>query len=249
MTQLSAISPFEVPRSLPDILYHWLRERILVGELVPGAEIRQELLARQFGTSRVPIREALSRLQAEGLITLRPRRGFAVTSLNQDEIVEIFELRMTVEEHAMRIATKERTQTDVSEVEALVDVMESLDAAAPQYLQEWMSTNRLFHTRLIECAHRKRVSEVALNLRDAVEPYIRIEANFNGQVSYANVEHRIIFDAFKRKDSEAAARLSRKHCESTLKRLLTNIDFRNENPFVRKIESRRERTYEANPKS
>ena len=242
MASLSAISPVEVPRPLPDVIYHWLREQILIGELVPGGEIRQELLARQFGTSRIPIREALSRLQAEGLIILRPRRGFAVTSLNQAEIIEIFELRMAVEEHAMRIATKERTQTDVSEVEALVEAME-VPAEAPslRYLQQWMSTNRLFHTRLIECAHRKRVSEVALNLRDAIEPYMRIEANFNRQVGYANVEHRKIFEAFKRKDSELAARISRKHCESTLKRLLANIDFLNENPFVRKVASQKER--------
>ena len=242
MASLSVISPVEVPRPLPDVVYHWLREQILIGELLPGTEIRQEVLARQFGTSRIPIREALSRLQAEGLIILRPRRGFAVTSLNQSEIIEIFELRMAVEEHAMRIATKERTPTDVSEVEALVEAMEApAEAPSLRYLQQWMSTNRHFHTRLIECAHRKRVSEVALNLRDAIEPYMRIEANFNRQVGYANVEHRKIFEAFKRKDSEAAARISRKHCESTLKRLLANIDFRNENPFVRKVAAQKER--------
>jgi DNA-binding GntR family transcriptional regulator len=241
MTQFSPVATFEDARPLSDIIYGWLRERILVGRLMPGAEIRQELLARQFGTSRVPIREALSRLQAEGLITLRPRRGFAVASLSHDEIVEIFELRMALEEHAMRNATKERTETDAQQVETLVELMETLDPTAPQYLHEWMSTNRLFHTRLIECAHRKRVSEIALNLRDAVEPYIRIEANFNGQVGYANHEHREIFDAFKRKDAEAAARLSRKHCESTLKRLLTNIDFQNDNPFIQKPEPRNER--------
>jgi DNA-binding GntR family transcriptional regulator len=239
MSTEPVLSVLEEPRSLPDIIYQWLRDRILTGQLSPGTEIRQELLARQFGTSRVPIREALSRLQAEGLITLRPRRGFAVTSLDHDEIVEIFELRMAVEEHAMRIATRARTETDVREVEALVELMESLDAAAPHYLLEWSSTNRLFHTRLIECAHRKRLSEIALNLRDAIEPYIRIEANFTGQVRDANIEHRQIFDAFKNKDTEMAARLSREHCESTLRRLLTNIDFRNNNPFLHKMTSGR----------
>jgi DNA-binding GntR family transcriptional regulator len=233
MTPVSA--GIEEARSLPDIVYDWLRERILVGELPPGSEIRQELLARQFGTSRVPIREALSRLQAEGLITLRPRRGFAVTSLSEDEIVEVFELRMVVEEHAMRIATKSRTEADVREIEALVEQMETLEPTTPEYLQAWMLTNRLFHTRLIECAHRKRVDEIALNLRDAIEPYIRIEANFNRQVAYANVEHRQILEAFKTRNADVAARLSRKHCESTLKRLLENIDFRNENPFARKM--------------
>jgi DNA-binding GntR family transcriptional regulator len=236
---LSAVAALKEARPLPDIIYDWLREQILLGQLMPGTEIRQELVARQFGTSRIPIREALNRLQAEGLITLRPRRGFAVASLNHDEIVEVFELRMAVEEHAMRVATKERTDADVREVAALVERMETLDPTAPQYLQEWMSTNRLFHTRLIECAHRKRVNEIARNLRDAIEPYIRIEANFNRQVSYANIEHRQIFDAFKRKDVDVAARLSRKHCESTLKRLLGHIDFRNHNPFVHKAQARK----------
>jgi DNA-binding GntR family transcriptional regulator len=240
MIQILPAHPHEEPRSVPDIVYQWLRERILVGWLRPGEEIRQELLAREFGTSRVPIREALSRLQAEGLIVLRPRRGFAVTSLNRDEIVEIFELRMAVEEHAMLIATKERTETDVREVETLAERMETLNPSGPQFLQEWMSTNRLFHTRLIECARRKRVSEIALNLRDAIEPYIRIEANFVGRVGYAIVEHRQIVDAFKNSDSEGAARISRKHCESTLSRLLTNIDFCKEDPF-HEIESRKER--------
>lgn len=234
-----SISVLEEPRSLPDIIYQWLRERILVGQLVPGAEIRQELLARRFGTSRVPIREALSRLQAEGLIRLRPRRGFAVTSLDHDEIVEIFELRMVVEEHAMRIAAEARMETDVREVKALIERMESLDASAPHYLLEWSSANRLFHIRLIQSARRKRLSEIALNLRDAIEPYIRIEANLTGQVRDANIEHRQIFDAFKRKDCVAAARLSREHCENTLRRLLTNIDLRNSNPFVLKRSSPR----------
>jgi DNA-binding GntR family transcriptional regulator len=231
MANLSANLPREEPRPLPDFIYHWLRDRICTGQLAPGSEVRQELLAQRFGTSRVPIREALSRLQAEGLMTLRPRRGFAVTSLNQCEIIEIFELRAVVEEHALRIATKVRTETDVREVEALIELMDSLDTSVPHYLLEWSSANRRFHTRLIECAHRRRLSEIALNLRDAIEPYIRIEANFTGQVCDANIEHRQIFVAFEAKDSEAAARLSREHCESTLKRLLSNIDFRNNNPF------------------
>jgi DNA-binding GntR family transcriptional regulator len=228
-------------RPLPEVIYLWLRQRILSREFLPGAEIRQEGLARRFGTSRVPIREALSRLQAEGLITLRPRRGFAVTSLNHDEITEIFELRMVVEEHATRIATQCRTDADVGEVGALVDLMESLKTDSPSYLLEWSSSNRYFHTRLIECARRKRLSEVALNLRDAIEPYIRIETNFSGQVRDANIEHRQIFEAFQNQDAELAATLSREHCASTLRRLLANIEPEGSGPVIGKLKTRQSR--------
>ncbi len=225
-------------RPLPEIIYLWLREKILSRDFLPGSEIRQEGLARRFGTSRVPIREALSRLQAEGLITLRPRRGFAVTSLNHGEITEIFELRMVVEEHAARVATGCRTDTDVNEVGALLDLMESLDPKAADYLLEWSSLNRYFHTRLIACAQRKRLSEIALNLRDAIEPYIRIETNFSGQVRDADIEHRHIFEAFRNKDAELAAELSREHCASTLRRLLGNIGPEAAGPATGKLKAR-----------
>ena len=75
--------------SLPEATYSWLREGIQSGALPPGSELRQERIAKKFGISRVPIREAMSRLQAEGLVELRPRRGFAVKSLDVAQIVEI----------------------------------------------------------------------------------------------------------------------------------------------------------------
>ena len=104
--------------SLPETTYSWLRESIQSGALPPGSELRQERIAKKFGISRVPIREAMSRLQAEGLVELRPRRGFAVKSLDVAQIVEIFELRMVIEEHAMMTATVMRSERDVAEVEA-----------------------------------------------------------------------------------------------------------------------------------
>ena len=75
--------------SLPEATYSWLRESIQSGALPPGSELRQERIAKKFGISRVPIREAMSRLQAEGLVELRAWRGFAVRSLDVAQIVEI----------------------------------------------------------------------------------------------------------------------------------------------------------------
>src|SRR6185295_3344140 len=73
--------------------HKWLREMILSGELPAGQALRQEEIARRLGISRLPIREALNRLATEGLVELKPRRGFYVASLNIDEIEDIFEMR------------------------------------------------------------------------------------------------------------------------------------------------------------
>src|SRR5258708_16162880 len=98
--------------SVVEFLYAELRSGILKGEYKPGSVLRQEDIAQKFEVSRVPVREALSKLEAEGFLALRPRRGYAVISLNPDEISEIFDLRMIIESHAGQIATKHRSEAD-----------------------------------------------------------------------------------------------------------------------------------------
>jgi DNA-binding GntR family transcriptional regulator len=165
----------------------------------------------------------MSRLQAEGLIELRPRRGFAVKSLDVAEIVEIFELRMVIEEHAMVTATVMRSERDVAEVEAILNRMGELDKTGSTYLSEWPELNRQFHVRLIASANRERLSKIVANLSDAVEPYIRLESHLTGEVEQAELQHLAIFEAFRLGDAERAGRLSRDHCASTMYRLIGNI--------------------------
>jgi DNA-binding GntR family transcriptional regulator len=209
-------------RPLTDVLCDSLREQILGGAVPPGAELRQEVLARQFGVSRVPIREAMSRLQAEGLIVLRPRRGFAVISLDIAEIIEIFELRMAVEQHALETASRLRSENDVREVEALLVGMETLNPAEGS-MPAWLKLNRDFHARLVASANRSRLSSITSNLRDAVEPYIRLECYVTGEVEDASHEHREIFDAFKSRDSTRAGEIIRDHCLGSMNRLVKSL--------------------------
>jgi DNA-binding GntR family transcriptional regulator len=209
--------------SLPETTYSWLRESILSGALPPGTELRQERIAKKFGVSRVPIREAMSRLQAEGLVELRPRRGFAVTSLDLAQIVEIFELRMAIEEHALMTATVLRSERDVAEVQAILNNMRRLDRKHSDYLPRWAELNRQYHMRLISSANRSRLAKIASNLSDAVEPYVRIESHLTGEVEQAELQHLAIFEAFRQGDAERAGRLSRDHCVSTMYRLIGNI--------------------------
>ena len=208
---------------LPEIIYKQLRVNILDGTLKPGAVLRQEEIAKLFNVSRVPVREAMGRLETDGLIVLRPRRGYAVTELQQDEIVEIFELRMVIEEHAATIAARARTQDDIDAVERLLLQMEALAARSADYDNQWASLNRDFHSRLVHASRRKRLANIADTLRDTVEAYVRMEMRLTGDVSQALREHREIFEAFKAGDAHGLAMLSRSHVEETARRLLSGL--------------------------
>lgn len=216
-------------RSLPQAIYLALRENILAGRYRLGEALRQENLAKEFDASRVPVREALQRLEAEGLVILRPRRGFVVASLDLNEIIEIFELRMVLEEHAGIAATKARTATDVAEVKKLLDILESIEIDDPANIARWASYNRQFHGRLFESSRRKHLCNIANTLRDKVERYVRVEVSMTGHLDRAQMEHRRIFKAFADGDAVRVGRLSREHCESTADRLISALKAREKN--------------------
>ena len=205
------------------MLYEQLRGSILVGNLQAGQVLRQEELARRFNVSRVPLREALSQLEADGLIESRPRRGYAVTALDPSDIVEVFDLRMVIEEHAGRIAALSRTPADIAEVEKLVVAMEQLDPTAPDYRNRWTLLNYGFHLRIVDSTRRKRLSRIASTLRSTVEPYVSVEINLTGNAEKAAREHREMLEALRAGDADGLAELSRHHVESTAKRLLKGL--------------------------
>ncbi len=209
--------------SLSEVVYRRLRTDILNGDLPPGQLLRQEEIARQFAVSRVPLREALARLESEGLLLLRPRRGYAVTSLDPSEIVEIFELRAVIEEHAGEIAARARTNADIEAIGEVLKQMKQLDRSSPTIFSDWSRCNYEFHGRLIDATRRTWLARTARTLRDTVEPFIRVEARMTGQVDDADGEHEAIFDALKAGDARGLSQLSRQHVENTAQRLLRGL--------------------------
>jgi len=205
---------------LPSLIYRQLHRDIVSGVLPWGKVLRQEELARRFRTSRVPLREALSRLEAEGLVELRPRRGYAVIELDAEAIVEIFELRVVIEEHAGAVAARARTAQDIVEVERLLIAMRRLDRTSPTYAQEWAALNYRFHLRIIEAGRRQRLLRIARNLRDSVEAYLTLDVAMIGSFEDADEEHTDILEAFRAGDAAGLAELCRKHVEDASRRLL-----------------------------
>jgi DNA-binding GntR family transcriptional regulator len=207
-------------QTVSETLYFRLREGILIGTYPPGSLLRQDDLSRRLGASRVPLREAMTRLEVEGLVVLRPRRGYAVLSLDPPEISEIFELRAVVEEHLAGVAAKVRTANDVTAVSQALSQMEQIAAQSPDETDKWLDANSEFHARLLGSAHRQRAGRFASMLRDQVEPYIRIEINLTKEVTQAEAEHRSMFDALKAGDAKQLRQLCRLHCENTASRLI-----------------------------
>ncbi len=218
-----AQSQVQHPQNLPDVVYDYVRDRILSGDVAPGAALRQLHLGDELGISRAPVREALKALEMEGLIVFRPRRGYMVPALDPDEITEIFELRALLEEQGAYLATLKKTREDETDLKALIAEMEQIKVVTRATVARWAALNRRFHMRLLETSRRKHLCRMARTLRDSVESYVRIDAVASRRFEDAQDEHRAIVNALCAGDARKAAKLSREHCEYTCERLLGSL--------------------------
>ena len=201
--------------SLSAMIYSWLHAAILNGTLSPGQVLRQEELAARFKTSRVPLREALQSLQAEGLVVLRPRRGYAVTSLDGEQLIGLLQLRILVEGYAGYVGTLRRTQADVKIVGTALQEMEKLPTRLTRESQRlrWSSLNRQFHAGIFAPSGNTHLLQVSANLNAKLDPYIMSETAVLQRQEASREDHRNIYEAFAAGDANGVGRLSRLHCE------------------------------------
>jgi DNA-binding GntR family transcriptional regulator len=197
------------------MIYAWLHKAILNGTLAPGQVLRQEELAAQFKTSRVPLREALQSLQAEGLVVLRPRRGYAVSLLDAQQLAGLMQMRILVEGYAGYVGTRQRSQADVKIVVAAVQEMEKLPMklARESHRLRWSSLNRIFHAGIFTPSGNENLLQVSANINAKLDPYIMNDAASVEAQEISRAEHRHIFEAFSAGDAERVGILSRLHCE------------------------------------
>jgi DNA-binding GntR family transcriptional regulator len=211
--------------SLPELVYRELRKAILNGLFSPGQMLRQEEVAQRMGVSRSPLREALPRLEAEGIVVLHPRRGYAVAELNPDEIREVFELRVLLETEIAQRAIARRNEADIAQVYDLANRMRQLADTPdnPQAVASWFDLNAGFHDALLApagCPHHMRALDTA---RGLIEAYIRAEVRFTGDLQQAQHEHAQLAQAFVNGDVDAFVGQIREHSLHTRDRLLAGL--------------------------
>lgn len=207
-TSRSGVAPIQ-RQTIASMTVAALRERILRGEYPEGEPLRQDALAEELGVSRIPVREALRQLEAEGLVTFSPHRGAVVSSLSLDEINELFELRADIESDLIERAIPAMTS---EQLERAVDLLDEFEIAlATAEVSRWGPLNWHFHAALYAPANRNFTMGVLQKLHQHSDRYFRMEVLLAQGGGRANEEHRAIAAAVGAKDIPLATRLMRDH--------------------------------------
>jgi len=189
------------------------RERILSGTYAPGSALRQDTLASEFGTSKIPVREALVQLQSEGLVDIFPNRGFQVRPLTTAELDEVFSLRMRIEPAAVARGAKLAAAADQ---EAARNALEQLNAAlAAEEFSSSGRLNRAFHLLLIVPRLQPVAADILGRLHTLAQRYVQAHLRPEGRVKRATREHAALFKMWSSgRSTEVRAQLHA-HIKST----------------------------------
>lgn len=194
-----------------------LRRAILRGEIEAGVPLRQDVIARQFAVSHIPVREALRHLAAEGLVTIRPNRGAIVSQLSPAEATELLEIRCALETQAVRWSLPSADDELLVRAEAALAESERTEDVV-----RWMEINWRFHSILYERAGRPRLLALIASLDAQIDRFIRVLITASGYRKQAQEEHRAIFAAYRVGNAAAVTALLEQHMTET-SRLLEEL--------------------------
>jgi DNA-binding GntR family transcriptional regulator len=188
-----------------------LREDILAGRLEPGTELSEVALAREFGTSRGPLREALGRLASEGLVTITPRRGAVVAQLSREEFIDAYQVREALETLAVRLAVPLMSDAEIAHLRELCELMDR--AARANEVHVFFETNNSFHEALVRGSRNRKLHDVHRILVGQMVPYLPRSLELRGNLQRSVAEHQAILAAVEERDAERAATLLAEHIE------------------------------------
>jgi DNA-binding GntR family transcriptional regulator len=201
--------------SAPDSVRERLRAAIRSGELAPGLQLKQDELAERFGISRIPVREALRQLEVEGYVTIHPNRGAIVAQLRLDEILELMEIRIALECHALRIAVPQMSDDDLETAER---ILRSYDAAPDP--ETWGEMNWAFHDTLYAPCNRPKLLAMIEANYGHVSRFIRGMISRTVGKERPQREHYELIAACRKGDVDRAVRLLDAHIVHTQKSLM-----------------------------
>lgn len=190
--------------------YHDLKAMIVDGRLVPGEMVLEQELAARLEMSRTPVREALVRLEQDGLLEIRPRRGARILPVSVDDMREIYQL-LTVLESTAAHAAAER-QLSAEELAGLERALSDMDEAlAADDLTAWAEADARFHALLVAASGNRRLIAFVATMVEQSQRVRRLTLHLRPKPTGSNADHRAVFQAIRAGDAESAARIHHLH--------------------------------------
>jgi DNA-binding GntR family transcriptional regulator len=200
-----------IPRqSLTSAVADKLRDRIIRGEIPEGAQLRQDAIATHYQVSRIPVREALRQLDAEGLISIVPNRGAIVPALSPSDIGELFGIRALLEPEVLKASIPHLTEQDLSEAAAVLRTYVT-ELRKTENVSTWGRLNWQFHSILYSRANQPRFMAVIRNVNNSGERYTRLQLYLTHGMKRANEEHHRILELCRERKVAEACELLREH--------------------------------------
>jgi DNA-binding GntR family transcriptional regulator len=200
------------PRALYEEVAELLRQRIFRRELEPGSWIDEVKLAQEYGISRTPLREALKVLAAEGLVTMKVRRGAYVTEVSERDLAEVYHLLALLESDAAAVVAERASEAELKELQKL---HKDLEGAVHQR-DRFFALNERFHMRLLEIAGNKWRNQMVADLRKVMKLNRHHSLLKSGRIQESLAEHTAVMQALAKRDAEAARQRMQEHFRNGL---------------------------------
>lgn len=208
---MTAVAQTKLQRlSLVDRTYREIKQRIMGNFYPPNLRVLEQDLARQLGVSRTPVREALIRLENEGLVEVQPRRGMQVVPISPDDMRDVYEVLMCLESRAAERLAERRPSA--KELEPLTGAVEDMERALETGdLDAWAESDERFHRLLLELAGNSRLAAMALTVFDQVHRARMVTLRIRPLPRQSNQDHRALVEAILQGDGQKAAEIHREH--------------------------------------
>lgn len=215
-----AVASGGADESTATVIANQLRESIITGELEPGSRLRQQDLARKYEASRMPIREALQRLESEGLVSVVAHSGAWVASLDLEEFQKTYQLRNVVEPFALEQSILGLTARDKATIQDLCDQLGALVYDRVD-VQEFLRLDRAFHLATYAGLSHEQLESIIHRLWNSTQPYRRalVSTLSPDQMVATHKDHEQIVDAILREDGRSAGKLIWVHIQRTMYRI------------------------------
>ncbi len=198
-------------RTISSAVAEDLRRRIVDGEFKAGFQLRQDALAAEFGVSRIPVREALMQLEAEGLVKILPHRGAIVSELSIEEVQELFELRALLEPRLLAASAQHLTQADYEKLRQILQEYSSELHA--NHVRRWGELNTEFHMLLYRHAGQPRALSIVANLLQECDRHTRLQLSLTDGMKRAEAEHAELLRLCAAGEIAAACALLKTHID------------------------------------